>query len=115
MSKEQNKLSGKDKEGRKATRKAEVSSKVKVAGEGAEIYNCVDRVNDQKSKNDKFVFSKDFLGLRSPENFLGEWEMGSKDSAEFGSSKIDGKMDDSTARAESDCIGRIVSLLLTGC
>ena len=102
MSKEQNKLSGKDKEGRKVMNKAEISRKFKVMGEGAEKDNHVDRSHDQKSKNGKFVFSEDFLGLRSPKDFVDEWEMGSKDDANFGSSRINGKMDDSKALAESN-------------
>ena len=56
MTKDQNKLSGKEKEGEKVMIKAEVSRKFKVVGEEAEQNNHVDRSHDEKSKNAKFFF-----------------------------------------------------------
>ena len=91
MTKNQIKLSGKEKEGEKVTIKAKVSRKFKVVGEEAEKNNHVDRVNDQKSKNAKFFFSKDFLDLRSAALKHNGLEMGQLQPVKIAGSKSTGK------------------------
>ena len=92
MTKDQNKLSGKEKEGKKVIIKAEVSRKFKVVGEEAEQNNHVDRSHDKKSKNAKFFFSKDFLDLRSAALKHTGLEMGQPQSVKIAGSKPTGKM-----------------------